>query len=951
MWIWINIVLIMLSSLSLFVGIEYYINNRRKGHKMRLYLHFFGLFSFLWCACYGVIGILDRLDIAPFVRAIGLFALLGFLNTDLAFVSDMNGSQKHFKWISRIACLAISIADFVLFSNPKVDIFYRDGNWTTWHSADMPFIRTFHTATVVILLVTLAVHGYVWLKNSVAKRQKHFVNMYIVANVLMALLALPDTIIPLLGFPSVSTSGIGSFVCTVMIWLGVNHLNAFDIQIENLIDPLYQFIDAGVCVFDNNKKIVLSNPYSEQLISKEYAKTPGLLSMFDITEEENDIIFAEALVDRSTRQLKTREGENYYSMRITAAMDSYGEPYCFVCAMIDITSEVQALEKLKIANNAKAVFLASVSHEIRTPINAILGFDEMLIKSSKDVEVLHMADNIHRAGKTLLAIINDLLDMTQMDSGKMSISPAEYDLNQVIMDCYLLVAPKAADKNLVIELINDEFVPRKLYGDAARIKQIITNILNNAIKYTEQGMVSLRIEYREKGNKQIDLILAVSDTGIGIKEENMPYIFEAFNRLDSLNNRHIEGTGVGLSIVKNLLELMGGTVTVDSTYGVGSTFTVEIPQKVISYDPLGVLKEQEHKVKKDDGTDIVAPNARLLVVDDSDMNLMVFCGLLQDTQIKIDSVQDGYKGMELIKQNKYDIIFLDHMMPGLDGIKMLQLIKTDQTHPNQNTPVLVMTANAVVGAKEEYLKAGFDDYVCKPVDGVLLESIVEKYLPANMISREEKQQQESTYDDFPMIEGVDWGKAFSHLQDQKLLEQILKTFYTTAKDECAEAELRYRNYSANEDAEELNKYRIKVHAMKNSAALVGAEAVSLAARELEYAARDERWQDIVDNHNAFIESYMNLANRICKAIEGSEIDEMVANVVVVDKETMLTNILYLEEAMRDFDIDTLNTVMNQMKQQRYIKDISQELEMLESAVRDLDQVTFARAVARIREEI
>ena len=405
--------------------------------------------------------------------------------------------------------------------------------------------------------------------------------------------------------------------------------------------------------------------------------------------------------------------------------------------------EAQALlvrsERATAASEAKSEFLSNMSHEIRTPINAILGMNEMVLRTSEDKEVLEYSDNIKSAGRTLLGIINDILDFSKIEAGKMEIIPAEYELASVLNDLVMMVDIRAKGKGLALKLDFDEDTPKSLYGDEIRIKQIITNILTNAVKYTEKGTVTFSVGFERIKEEEDSILLkvAVKDTGIGIKEEDIHRLFSKFERIEEDRNRNVEGTGLGMNITMNLLDMMGSKLEVDSVYGEGSCFGFGIKQRVISWDKLGdyektyrerMAKQRKYKEK------FTAPEADVLVVDDTPMNLIVFKGLIKKTGVKVDTGESGDVCIEKSSKKKYDMIFLDHMMMGMDGIETLRRIHEDEKNPNLDTPFICLTANAISGAREKYLEAGFDDYLTKPIEPDRLEEMMIAYLPKDKVT-------------------------------------------------------------------------------------------------------------------------------------------------------------------------------------------------------------------------
>lgn len=418
-------------------------------------------------------------------------------------------------------------------------------------------------------------------------------------------------------------------------------------------------------------------------------------------------------------------------------------------ALRELNEELEEANlRLASASEAKSSFLANMSHEIRTPINAVLGMDEMILRECKDKQILEYANDIDSAGHQLLSLVNDILDFSKIESGKMELHPVEYEMFSIMNDCYNMIYMRAKRKDLKFSIENDPQIPAFLYGDEVRIRQIIMNLLTNAVKYTKDGSVTLKFDFENTDEDNINLIISVKDTGIGISEDDQKYLFDSFKRIDEKTNRNIEGTGLGLSITKKFTDMMGGTIGVDSVLYEGSTFTVTIPQKIADKGTVGHFDERLNKrgetsSSDSDSTDssdkkdkFTAPHARILVVDDVKMNLNVVRLLLKNTGIQIDLAASGDECLKYTLMKRYDVILMDHMMPIMDGIEALHRIREQADGLNTDTPVVALTANALVGAQEMYLSEGFVSYLSKPVKGADLEECLLKILPEDKIIRE-----------------------------------------------------------------------------------------------------------------------------------------------------------------------------------------------------------------------
>lgn len=575
----------------------------------------------------------------------------------------------------------------------------------------------------------------------------------------------------------------------------------------------------------------------------------------------------------------------------------YGVCVFAICTLIIymrnmMKEHVKFVEKAKndaiAANVAKSQFLANMSHEIRTPLNGILGMDSILLEECKDDNLREYAENIQSAGQSLLSIINDILDISKIEAGKLEIMPVEYKLSSVINDCYNIAKVRAESKSLSLKIEVDPKLPSSLVGDDVRVRQIINNFLSNAVKYTKEGEVKLSVGYEQSGENQIMLIITVKDTGIGIREEDMGKLFNSFTRIDEKRNRSIEGTGLGLKLTQNLVCLMGGEIGVQSEYGKGSEFTAKIPQKVIDSKPVGDFEkryQQPVNISERKEKTIVAPDAHILVVDDVEINLKVIKGLLKKTHIQIDTAASGMECLQCVKNNHYNIIFLDHMMPEMDGLETLQQMKIMSDNLNKSTPVIMLTANATRGARQEYINAGFTDYLTKPVKEESLQAMLKKYLDVNLYCKSDADYRKPDVDynksdvDYskPDIQGNDNSEDSRSGKDRNVmqcLKEMAELDVQTGLKYCMDEEIyqdMLHEYIKADKVEAIDKlfaaqdwknYIIAVHALKSTSLTIGAVSLSESAKALEYAGKDEKIDYIEDNHKAVMEQYQSLLDKL-----------------------------------------------------------------------------------------
>ncbi|MBQ9607242.1 MAG: response regulator [Lachnospiraceae bacterium] len=624
------------------------------------------------------------------------------------------------------------------------------------------------------------------------------------------------------------------------------------------------------------------------------------------------------------------------------------------------------LEVAKASSKAKSTFLSSMSHEIRTPINAVLGFDEMILMENKDPEIGKYAEDIQSAGRTLLALVNDILDFQKIEAGKMDIIPTQYELTSTINDVVSMTMSLANDKELAFDVNVDPATPHLLYGDEIRIKQCMTNILSNAVKYTEKGGLTLSVGFDRVKDDDAAILLNVSvkDTGIGIKEEDMDKLFSAFDRLDQVRNKAVKGTGLGMSITKQLLENMGSKLEVESVYEKGSNFHFSVKQQVTKWEEIGDLTEAFKKYIPHEGSGhkndtFFAPSADILVTDDTENNLLVVTRLLKRTGIHIDTADSGVKTLELIRQKKYDIIYLDHMMPEMDGIETLHRMKELEGNMNTDTPVIVLTANAGSGSREMYMKEGFTDYMTKPVSYVTLKDSLLKYLPKEKVEeksgretgqehKEERSAQSEGGSDImgvlADIQGIDVSEGIRYSGDMETLIDVIKGYSENISDSSDRIERELADM-------DIKNYTVHVHALKSSSRLIGAKELSEMALDMENTGNayqrsiaegdvdgasealsklEKKTPELLTLYRSYKEKLAPIMSAGTETAEADGLPEISSD----DLKEMLMGIREFAEA---FDMDSVDSTMS-MIEGYAIPDESRELiASLKKAVRNVDR--------------
>lgn len=584
-----------------------------------------------------------------------------------------------------------------------------------------------------------------------------------------------------------------------------------------------------------------------------------------------------------------------------------------------------ALSVAQEANKAKSVFLSNMSHEIRTPIASIMGFDEMILRETKEKGTRRYATDIMTSGRLLLDIVNDILDLSKIEAGKMEIIKQQYDLSSVVNNLISIVDVQTQNKGLKLDVNINPEIPMILYGDDTKIKQCIMNILSNAVKYTEEGHVGFYMDYYPIDSKNVSLYIKVTDTGVGIQSKDIEKLYVPFERLDEIRYHYIEGTGLGLDIVKRILAMMDSRLEVHSIYGEGSTFSFSINQPVISWEPIGDVTKRYENTKDYPNRyeeSFHAPGARILVVDDTNMNLIVFKGLLKKTQIQIDTVESGREALRMVQQKKYDLIFLDHRMPGMDGIETHNAMVKMKDNPNGDVPIIALTANALSGAREEYINNGFQDYLAKPVSAQRLENMIIKYLPEELLikpgdpdfipTEDDPNQIDDIYDDkddvdlseFDNLTGLNIKIALSNCDQLDILRDALWEFLITIPNradaiEKYVEEMDYRNFT------------VAVHALKSNARLIGAMKLSDEAAYLEQCGNSEDTEQIREKAPHLLKLYRSYEEKLEPLRENHVVPE--EELLDISETDFAGALKDMRELIGVFDYDNAYSIMKMLE--------------------------------------
>jgi signal transduction histidine kinase/CheY-like chemotaxis protein/HPt (histidine-containing phosphotransfer) domain-containing protein len=791
-------------------------------------------------------------------RSIGMFFMFVYFILTQLLVWQFSGSTKtYYRSITCISllgfviCFSVMRPSQVTYQFSAIGMTYRL-NYGFWTGAFVTYC--------LVIAFNMFISILYMLFHTRQKQLKVLAKKLLVVELIVFIGMSMDLLLPIFGMVSISSGAIGQFISILCMYQVIIFADRSRITLDNMSHYIYSSLNTPILVFDYDHKLKILNSSAYDFIglrSSEVGKT-GIDTIFDITEES-----AFQFTGKQTHlDAVCKYNQAPCNLSINKIHDDYFDIIGYIIAVTDLTERVkyteqleQAIEEANNANQAKTVFLANMSHEIRTPMNAIIGFTELALKQGVSKKVREYIDGIHLASRNLLAIINDILDISKIESGKMELALDNYYLSDLLDDVSLIISQQTSKKGLTFITKIHNSIPTQLYGDKVRIRGVLINILNNAVKYTKKGNVTFETMVIFNSEDTVQLSFVISDTGIGIRPEDQGKLFQSFERLDTKVHYGVEGSGLGLAISKGYVNLMGGKITVDSVYGEGSVFRVDIEQKVIDATPIQYQFSVDRiPAETPSAKQLTVYNTRVLLVDDNHINLMVAKGLLESYGLVVDTVSSGAEAIECCKTTHYPLIFMDQMMPEIDGPEAMRQIRALDSYyeAGGKGKIIVLTADAIRGAREKLLAQGFDEYLGKPMNLRQLERLLARYISEENIKLTEADPADdvdsandsaelaylkNTLPNIDVSFGVEncGGKVSDYLN-------VLKINYSYGDKNLNELEELFR-------AKDYENYTIKIHALKSNAKSVGAQKIASLALEQETAGRAGEYS-YIDAHFA-----------------------------------------------------------------------------------------------------
>lgn len=938
--------------LALYFSVRTFRKWELKHHENRL---FSGLCfaSAIWSL--GFWGVIIQTDVTyaywcRTVGMIGVFAYLILVQILVLYLAEM--PAKYARYLEAFSFLGIIL---YFFSTQKENVSFQTSRIGMTYFFNHSLWNNLYILYSVIMAANMLWTILYMLLHARLKRSRLLAKLFLLAEFFVVAGMLLDTILPMLGMDAIPGSTIGQFIGLVVMYQSLTFVNRSRITIGNMSEFIYYSLSTPVLVYDEFRKLQILNDAATDFleVGQEHIPQVSVDRLFAV-EESEVFCFEDRQKDIDTQ---CRYNQTYCNLAISKIWDRFHDLIGYIIIVTDLSERMRSIERLEAAineatyaNRAKTTFLANMSHEIRTPMNAIIGFSELILKMDIDKDVRAHVEDIRLSSQNLLAIINDILDITKIESGKMELVLDNYYLLNLLDDVSLIISQQAKNKGLAFQMQIDPQVPAELYGDKVRIRGILINILNNAVKYTKEGSVSLELSILERTEGSVKLAFKVTDTGVGIHEEDLGKLFKSFEQLDKTVHYGVEGSGLGLAIANSYVSLMGGEIQVSSRYGEGSVFTVILEQKVID----SAFMRQEFKFNSNPQEDavrdkILIRDTEVLVVDDNYVNLRVAQGLLSSYGLSVDMATSGKEAIELCRSKQYALIFMDQMMPEVDGTMAMQQIRGLNPFyaAGGGSRIIVLTADAIRGVRERLLAQGFDEYLSKPMNMTQLERLLLRYLPEEKIvhiSSKEAAGAEDTElaylkSSMPQV-AVEEGIARCGNTVKEYL-RILKITQQYGEKYLAELKEMW-------EKKDYGNYTIKIHSMKSTSRSLGANAIADLALLQEKAGKEGNYSYIDANWQVFQKEYRRLLEEIEQVLahyeeEPSRTEE---EQPVLTEDMLGIIFANIRRRIDDFDFQAVFAILEEAEQYRMASGHKQLFEEIKRLMEELE----VEEVCRLMEE-
>lgn len=886
--------------------------------------------SALWSGSFAALFLQTDTDKAYICRCVGMIGTFLYLIVAQMLVCNISGIRPFWRRLSNGISYIGILVYFLAIKKSEVVYQLTDEGMTYYFKPG--FCNNVYIVYVVIVFIDILSVIVYMLRCAKAKRIQAFGKKFLLVEILIFLGMLFDTVFPLFGFGAIPGSSMTQFYGLLVLYSAVYEINRSRINMVNMSEFIYYSLGTPVLVYDADQRIKIMNDAAFSFLDV----NPWVLGVENIPisqlfglEEEEAFNFPG---DRRDMDVVCRRNQLYCNLAMNKIHDHYGDVIGYIITVTDLSERMKTVQRLEeaikeadSANQAKSTFLANMSHEIRTPMNVIIGFSELILKMDLQQQVREYIEDIKDSSENLLAIINDLLDISKIESGKMELVCTDYYIGSLFKDVFLIINAQAKKKGLVFRMTVDPGIPSKLYGDKIRIRGVLINLLNNAVKYTKQGTVTLEAKAVKQVADIVTLEFKVSDTGVGIKREEQDQLFESFSQVDRKVHYGVEGTGLGLAIVKGYVALMNGDVTVESIYGKGSVFTAVIEQKIIDASPLEKFDGSENREADDFSIgNMKMPGVRVLVVDDNQINLKVAGSTLGYYQLIVDTASSGKEAIELCRQNRYQMVFMDQMMPQMDGIEAMKQIRRLNSHYDfgGECKIIVLTANAVSGVREQLVSEGFDEYLGKPMNFKQLERLFAQFLPQEKIQvdvnektkqaqeTEEKRELQELQEMLPQVE-INQGILFcgGHLTDYLEVIQMV----------CQKGEGQLEELKNLQQKEAYSDYTIQIHGLKGTALNIGARRISDMAKAQEKAGKEGDYAYIDAHMEEFQREYRLLLSQIQTVLEHYGMQASAAEAPekgIFSEEDFMLLLKRIRQSMDEFDFAGASKLVREAGQEQ-----------------------------------